>query len=68
MYVFPYEAHNKFQPRHKLAVYERNVDWFRFWLQGYEDPNPKKTGQYRIWREMKRAAKRGFGVRAHDGL
>jgi dipeptidyl aminopeptidase/acylaminoacyl peptidase len=53
-YVFPDEAHIKFQPRHKLAVYERNVDWFRFWLQGYEDPAPDKAGQYRIWREMKR--------------
>ena len=37
LYVFPHEPHQKFQPRHKLAAYERNVDWFRFWLQGYED-------------------------------
>ncbi|MGN6227489.1 MAG: Atxe2 family lasso peptide isopeptidase [Dyella sp.] len=54
-YVFPDEAHIKFQPRHKLAVYERNVDWFRFWLQGYEDPAPAKADQYRVWREIKRA-------------
>jgi dipeptidyl aminopeptidase/acylaminoacyl peptidase len=67
MYVFPYETHIKYQPRHKLAVYGRNVDWFRFWLQGYEDPSPEKAGQYRIWREMKNAAKRHFGVSAHDG-
>lgn len=53
MYVFPYETHIKYQPKHKLAVYERNVEWFRFWLQGYEDPNPAKAGQYRIWREMR---------------
>src|SRR3546814_12668527 len=43
LYVFPNEPHQKFQPRHKLAVYERNVDWFRFWLQGYEDPDPAKA-------------------------
>jgi dipeptidyl aminopeptidase/acylaminoacyl peptidase len=67
IYVFPQETHIKFQPRHKLAVYERNVDWFRFWLQGYENPSPEKAGQYRIWREMKRLAKRGFGAGAHDG-
>jgi len=67
IYVFPNEPHIKFQPRHKLAVYERNVDWFRFWLQGYEDPNPKKAGQYRIWREMKKAEKHHFGVGGHDG-
>ena len=54
MYVFPDETHIKFQPRHKLAVYERNVDWFRFWLQGYEDPDPAKREQYAHWREMKK--------------
>ncbi|WP_225561812.1 Atxe2 family lasso peptide isopeptidase [Rhodanobacter sp. DHB23] len=52
MYVFPDEPHIKFQPLHKLAVYERNVDWFRFWLQGYEDPNPMKQHQYARWRTM----------------
>ena len=55
MYVFPDETHIKFQPRHKLAVYERNVDWFRFWLQGYEDPDPVKKQQYAHWREMRDA-------------
>jgi dipeptidyl aminopeptidase/acylaminoacyl peptidase len=53
MYVFPDETHIKFQPRHKLAVYERNLDWFRFWLQGYEDPDPAKREQYVHWREMR---------------
>lgn len=52
-YVFPDEPHIKFQPRHKLAVYERNLDWFRFWLQGYEDPTPEKLDQYRVWKELK---------------
>lgn len=55
MYVFPDEPHQKFQPKHKMAVYERNVDWFRFWLQGYEDPNPVKEPQYLHWREMRNA-------------
>lgn len=66
MYVFPQETHIKYQPRHKLAVYERNVDWFRFWLQGYEDPSQEKAGQYRIWREMKAAAHRA-DAEAHAG-
>lgn len=67
IYVFPDETHIKFQPRHKLAVYERNVDWFRFWLQGYEDPNPKKAGQYRIWRKLKKeVAKPVLGAGTHD--
>lgn len=55
MYVFPHEPHQKFQPRHKLAVYQRNLDWFRFWLQGYEEPNPAKEKQYARWREMRAA-------------
>ena len=68
IYVFPDEPHIKFQPRHKLAVYERNVDWFRFWLQGYEDPSPDKTGQYRIWHGMKKkAVSSRSGKGAHDG-
>lgn len=53
IYVFPDEAHNKFQPRHKLAAYVRNVDWFRFWLQGFEDLDPIKADQYREWRKIK---------------
>jgi dipeptidyl aminopeptidase/acylaminoacyl peptidase len=32
VYVFPDEPHVKFQPRHKLAVYERNLAWFKRWL------------------------------------
>jgi dipeptidyl aminopeptidase/acylaminoacyl peptidase len=53
LYVFPNESHQKFQPKHKLAVYTRNLDWFRFWLQGYEDPDPGKREQYTHWREMR---------------
>ncbi len=61
LYVFPNEPHQKFQPRHKLAVYERNLDWFRFWLQDYEDPDPGKAEQYRHWRAMSDA--RGLAAR-----
>jgi dipeptidyl aminopeptidase/acylaminoacyl peptidase len=59
IYVFPNEPHQKFQPRHKLAVYERNLDWFRFWLQGYEDPDPTKADQYVRWRQMQKSIPRG---------
>ncbi|HEL5339971.1 TPA: Atxe2 family lasso peptide isopeptidase [Stenotrophomonas maltophilia] len=58
LYVFPNEPHIKIQPRHKLAVYMRNLDWFRFWLQGYEDPDPAKAEQYGYWRAMRDAAPR----------
>jgi dipeptidyl aminopeptidase/acylaminoacyl peptidase len=53
LYVFPDEPHQKFQPKHKLAAYERNLDWFRFWLQGREDRDPQKADQYRSWEAMR---------------
>lgn len=56
LYVFPDEAHIKVQPRHRLAVYRRNLDWFRFWLQGHEDDDPQKADQYRRWRALSERA------------
>lgn len=38
MFVYPGEHHIKSGPVHKLVIAQRTVDWFRFWLQGYEDP------------------------------
>lgn len=55
LYVFPNEPHRKFQPRHMLAAYERNFDWFRFWLQGAEDDDAAKNARYARWQEMRRA-------------
>ena len=52
MHVFPDERHIKFQPRHRLAAYRRNLDWFRFWLQDAEDPDPARSGQYLRWRRL----------------
>jgi dipeptidyl aminopeptidase/acylaminoacyl peptidase len=65
MWIFPHEPHQKFQPRHKLAVYERNLDWFRFWLQDYVDPDPLKAAQYQRWTEL-RTASRGHEAAAED--
>ena len=53
VYVFPHEQHQKSQPRHKLAVYQRNLDWFRFWLLGEEDADRAKASQYATWRQMR---------------
>ncbi|WAC49789.1 Atxe2 family lasso peptide isopeptidase [Asticcacaulis sp. SL142] len=53
LYAFPFAPHNKVQPRQKLAVYARNLDWFRFWLADYEDPDPHKADQYARWRVLK---------------
>lgn len=52
LWAFPDETHLKYQPRHKVAIYQRNLDWFRFWLQGHVDPDPAKAAQYQRWRAM----------------
>ena len=53
MYVFPDEYHNKWQPLHRMAIYERNLDWFLYWLQGKKDPDPRKAEQYAIWGQLR---------------
>lgn len=52
LHAFPDEAHIKMQPRHRLAVYRRNLDWFRFWLQGYQEDDLRRAEQYRRWRAL----------------
>lgn len=53
LFVFADEPHIKTQPVHKLAVYARNLDWYRFWLKGEEDPDPAKREQYARWRQLR---------------
>lgn len=53
MYVFPGEFHFKWQPAHRRAVYARNLDWFAFWLQRREDPDPAKAEQYKRWEALR---------------
>ena len=55
LYVFPNEPHVKFQPRHLLAVNERNLDWFRFWLLGEETASPERQREYVHWRAIREA-------------
>ncbi|WP_426275183.1 Atxe2 family lasso peptide isopeptidase [Sphingomonas sp. FW199] len=49
MHVFPDAFHQKWRPAQRLAVYERGIDWFDYWLNGRADPDPLKAGQYRRW-------------------
>jgi hypothetical protein len=52
-YIFQGEYHFKVQPAHRAAIYERNLDWFKFWLEDYEDPSSLKSGQYTRWRKLR---------------
>ncbi len=42
-------------PAMRLIAQTGNVDWFRFWLQDYEDPDPAKGQQYVRWRLLRDA-------------
>lgn len=57
MYVFPDEHHAKWQPEHRLAVYNRNLDWFDFWLGSRKDHDPAKAEQYRRWDALRPEAR-----------
>ncbi len=56
--VFPGETHYKWQPAHRRAIYDRNIDWFAFWLAHEMDCAPGKADQYRRWFGMKGAPER----------
>jgi dipeptidyl aminopeptidase/acylaminoacyl peptidase len=41
------------KPLERLGSQQGVVDWFRFWLQGYEDPDPSKAEEYQRWRQLR---------------
>jgi dipeptidyl aminopeptidase/acylaminoacyl peptidase len=53
MVIYPGELHVINQPKHRYEIYERNLDWFRFWLKGEEDTDPGKSTQYERWRRLR---------------
>jgi dipeptidyl aminopeptidase/acylaminoacyl peptidase len=50
---FPNGTHIHQRPQERLESQQGNVDWMRFWLQGYEDPDPRKRSQYERWRKLR---------------
>jgi len=56
LYYYPNEEHQPDDPKARLASLQRNLDWYRFWLQGYERPNPEDADQYIRWREMRKTS------------
>lgn len=54
MYRFPDEYHVKWQPAHRYAIYNRNVDWFNFWLRDVESGLTGDPEQYPRWRELRK--------------
>jgi len=48
------ETHPLTNPAQRLVSQGGTVDWFDFWLNGHEDPDPAKAEQYARWRELKK--------------
>jgi hypothetical protein len=46
------------QPKHRYQIYERNLDWFRFWLKSEESPDPAKSEQYDRWHHLRQLQQR----------
>lgn len=54
VFLYPDEFHEKNQPTHRFEIYQRNLDWFKFWLKAEEDPAPEKAQQYARWRQLRK--------------
>jgi dipeptidyl aminopeptidase/acylaminoacyl peptidase len=53
LYIYMNELHIKNQPKHRYEIFERNIDWFRFWLKGEKDSSPEKKDQYLRWEKLR---------------
>lgn len=53
MFVFPGEQHVKWQPAHRLAVYERSLDWFDYWLRGIRSSAPGRQAELVHWDSLR---------------
>jgi dipeptidyl aminopeptidase/acylaminoacyl peptidase len=53
LYFYPNGHHPLDTPFQRVGSLQRNVDWFRFWLQGYERPTPEDPEQYTRWRALR---------------
>jgi dipeptidyl aminopeptidase/acylaminoacyl peptidase len=67
MYIFPEAYHYKNQPRQRLAVYQRNVDWAEFWLRGIESSDAKFADRNARWEEMRASQCRLFDAEPAGG-
>lgn len=52
LHVFEDETHVKWQPAHREAIYERNVEWFEFWLMNRVNCAADREAQYKRWKAM----------------
>lgn len=53
MLYLPRGQHVLQNPSELMASEQGDVDWFRFWLQGYERLNPEDPDQYKRWEGLR---------------
>jgi dipeptidyl aminopeptidase/acylaminoacyl peptidase len=53
LYIFPDEHHIKWQSAHRLAIYNRSLDWFDYWLKGVRSADPQRRSDLADWDQMK---------------
>lgn len=51
--IYPRASHLTISPAIRMASAGGAVDWFAFWLNGEEDPDPAKKEQYERWRKLR---------------
>jgi dipeptidyl aminopeptidase/acylaminoacyl peptidase len=49
---FAAASHQTTRPQHRLRSLETDIDWWRFWLEGFEDPASNKVPQYKHWEKL----------------
>ena len=53
MVYIPDGSHILVKPWERLTSQQGVVDWWRFWLQDHQDPDPAKAEQYARWRQLR---------------
>ena len=60
--IIPDSEHVITNPGERMISQGGTVDWFRFWLEGQEDPDPAKAEQYERWRELRKLQQANEGT------
>lgn len=63
---FPNGSHIHELPLERLESQQGNVDWLRFWLQGYERPDPEDPDQYERWEHLRELKQTNLGKVASE--
>jgi hypothetical protein len=61
MWELPGLEHDAYRVPHRFLGNTLTVDWFDFWLNGHQDPDPAKAEQYARWRQLRELQRRAEG-------